>query len=57
MPDKNITVAETWDGYCWLEFSGLIADISIGRKMATEKVSEEFVKFLKVFNSSFSRGS
>lgn len=27
VPDKNMTIAEEWDGHCWLEFGGLIADI------------------------------
>ncbi len=37
------TINEVWDGHCWLEFGGLIADISIGLTVALENVPPAFL--------------
>lgn len=39
---EAVTIKEIWDGHCWLEFGGLIADISIGRTISLESVPATF---------------
>lgn len=37
---------EIWDGHCWLEFGGMIGDISLYRTVNYGKVPEDFSRFI-----------
>lgn len=45
--NEQTIINEVWDGHCWLEFRGLIADISIGRTLELEKIPFSFKEHWK----------
>jgi hypothetical protein len=45
--NNPITINEVWDGHCWLELGGFIADISLGRTVKYGNVPNDFRNNLK----------